>query len=294
MTAPAVPGPNRLEATTRRMSALSISAYSNPYRRFAWPAAAPADSLAMSRALSPSAALPCVMQLGDEQRWRLALLEATSFFSLNIAGERELMVGLAARLFGNLPLHVSHYLQHFLHEENAHTVAFARFCLDYGGVIFRPLQLRFDHAFLPGEEEFLFFARVLVFEEIAHFYNQQLADDDSLWPIARDINRYHAEDEARHISFGRALVADLWEQSGARWSAEQKRGIAGYLARYVQTVLRSYVNPDVYRTLGLAADARELILVSPHWIALAERSSRSVTRWLRAIGAGDPSPPAVG
>jgi hypothetical protein len=287
MTEPTSVLEGRLEATTQRLAAKSIDAFVNPHVRFAWPARPAPDRLAMSPALLPMAGHPVFRELNDEQRWRLSLLEAVNFFSLNIAGERELMTGLASRLYSDLPLYVSRYLQHFLHEENAHTAVFARFCLEYGGLIFRDRQMNFPRQFLPGEEDFVFFARALIFEEIAHFYNQRLAADEELWVLARDINRYHAEDETRHIAFGRLYATEMWDRCGAHWRTEDKLRIAGYLGRYIQTVQRSYVNADVYRNLGLPAEVREEILLSEHWISVAEQSARSVTRWLRTIGLSD-------
>lgn len=275
----------RLEAATARLSALSIEQYTNPYQRFSWPAQAAEDWLAMSEGLMPLSGHPVFTTLSDEQRWRLALLEAVNFFSLNIGGERELMTGLAQRLYQGRPAFISRYLQHFLHEENAHTVVFARFCLDYGGLIFADRQLRFPREFLPGEEEFLFFARVLIFEEIAHFYNRRIAADQDVWSLARDINRYHAEDETRHIAFGRLLVEEMWERFAPEWNPDEKRRIGQYLTRYMATVLHSYVNPDVYRTIGLPPGVRQQILESPHWISLAEESTGRITRWLKKIGA---------
>jgi hypothetical protein len=284
MTEPASPRSKRLEATARRLAVQSVGAFANPHTRFSWPARPPGDRLCMSEALLPLAGHPLYRELTDEQRWRLALIETVNFFSLNIAGERDLMTGLASRLYGNVPVYISRYLQHFLHEENAHTAVFAQFCLDYGGFVFRDRQVKFPQQFLPGEEDFVFFARTLIFEEIAHFYNRELAADQSVWVLVRDINRYHAEDETRHIAFGRLYVAEMWERYGAQWSPEDKRRIGGYLSRYIQTVQRSYVNADVYRHLDLPAEVRDEILRSAHWIALAERSARSVNRWLRALG----------
>ena len=137
----------RLEAVTARLSALSIAQYTNPYQLFSWPARAADDWPAMSEDLLSLSGHPVVATLTDEQRWRLALLEAVNFFSLNIAGERELMTGLAQRIHRGRAPSLSGYLQHFLQEENAHTVVFSRFCLDYGGMIYAGRQLEFPRRF---------------------------------------------------------------------------------------------------------------------------------------------------
>jgi hypothetical protein len=275
---------SRLERTVPRLTALSLVARSDSHRRFDWPSRVATDSLAMSEALLPIAGLAIYRELTDEQRWRLALLEAANFFSLNVAGERELMSGLAQRLYRDRPAFISSYLQHFLDEESAHTAVFARFCIDYGGGIFPDRQVRFPREFARGEEEFLFFARILVFEEVAHFYNKAIAADTQVWPLARAINRYHAEDECRHIAYGRLQVEEMWQRFAAQWSADERTRIGQYLVRYTATVLGSYVNPDVYRAAGLPAGVRRQILESPHWKSLAERSTARTRRWLSKIG----------
>ena len=278
---------SRLERTAPRLAALSIIHRPSSHGLFDWPSSVATDRLAMSEALLPIAGLAVYRELSDEQRWRLALLEAANFFSLNINGERELMSGLSLRLYKGRPASISSYLQHFLDEENAHTAVFARFCLDYGGGIFPDRQVQFPRELARGEEEFLFFARVLIFEEVAHFYNKAIASDPDVWPLAREINRYHAEDESRHIAFGRLQVEELWGRIAAPWSADEKKRIGSYLSRYTTTVLRSYVNPGVYRAAGLAPAVRQQILESPHWISLAERSTARITRWLKKIGVTD-------
>lgn len=276
----------RLELATARLVERSLRAYTNPYLLFAWPSAAPRDRLAMPENMLSLAGHSSASGLNDEQRWRLALFEAVSFFSLNIAGERELMVGLAQRLYRTVPDHISRYLQHFLHEENAHSAVFARFCLQYGERIYPDRQLRFDRVFLPGEEEFLFFARVLVFEELAHHYNKRIAGDDDVWPLARAIHAYHADDEVRHIAFGRLLVAELWERFAPQWVASERARIGAYLERYLEATMRSYVNPSVYATIDaeFSPSLRDEVLVSPHWNGLARETTKGVRRWLGHLG----------
>jgi P-aminobenzoate N-oxygenase AurF len=280
---PRVPPIRSFEASTRRLIERSTATGANRYAGFAWPTPA-RDRLAMSPAFTPLAGLPIYREMNDERRWQLAMLEAVNFFSLNINGERDLMRGLEARVAGDLPEHVSRYLPHFLHEEAAHTEVFKRFCLTYGGCILRDRQVRFPQQFLAGEENFVFFARALIFEEIADFYNRKLAADDNLWLLAQDINRYHAEDEARHIAFGRLYVSTMWEELGKHWTVEEKARIAGSLKRYLHNVQRSYVNADVYQKLGMAPEVREEVLRSVHWMAIAEQSARKLTHWLGSIG----------
>ena len=280
---PRGPPLHSFEVSTRRLIERSTRAGANRYVGFAWGQPAP-DRLAMSPALLPLAGLPVYRELNDERRWQLTLLEAVNFFSLNINGERDVMLGLEARLGGDTPGHVSQYLPYFLQEEAAHTEVFKRFCLSYGGKIFRDRHVRFPQEYLPGEETFVFFARALIFEEIADFYNRKLAADDNLWRLAREINRYHAEDEARHIAFGRLYVSTLWEELGRLWTAEEKARIAGSLGRYLHSVQRLYVNPDVYQELGMSPEVREEILRSAHWAAIAEQSARKLSGWLRSIG----------
>ena len=242
--APRVPPIRSFEASASRLIERSMSAGANRYAGFAWSAPAP-DRLAMSPAFTPLAGHPVYQELNDERRWQLALLEAVSFFSLNISGERDLMRGLEARVAGVVPEHVSRYLPCFLREEAAHTEVFKRFCHTYGGFIFRDRQVRFPQEFLPGEENFVFFARALIFEEIADFYNRKLAADDTLWLLVRDIHRYHAEDEARHIAFGRLYVSTLWDELGKHWTVGRRRASAAPL-NGICTACNAYTSMPMY------------------------------------------------
>jgi hypothetical protein len=270
----------RLSAASARLSALSLRAFTNPHTRFTFPSQPARDRLAMPESLLTLGGL------SDEQRWRLALLEATQFFSLNIAGERELMQGLAARLYTGPLAATSEYLQHFLAEENAHTVVFARFCMSYAGKIYPSRELRLEREHLAGEEEFLFFARVLLFEEIANWWNQRIAADDEVWSLAREINEYHALDEARHIAFGRQAVAALWERYAPAWPSEARLRLGAYLEQYVGATQRSYVNPSVWRDLGMGGDLleqREQVLARPERRALDEAAAARGLQYLREL-----------
>ena len=132
----------------------------------------------MSPALLPLAGLPVYRELNDERRRQLTLLETEFFLSQHQRRARS-DVGAGGAAGGRYTRARLQICWYFLQEEAAHTEVFKRFCLSYGGKIFRDRHVRFPQEYLPGEETFVFFARALIFEEIADFYNRKLAADDT-------------------------------------------------------------------------------------------------------------------
>ncbi len=254
-----------VERATSSLSRVSSARFRNPHQLFAWPSRPDPYRLAMSQPLISLSAHPIWATLSDEQRWKAALLETGYFYSLNISGERELMVGLASRLHQGPLAAASEYLLHFLQEECAHSAVFTRFCRTYLGHVYPDRQMRLPRSFLPGEEELLFFAQVLVFEHLALWHNMQNARDQEIWPLARAIHAFHGEDEARHLAFGRTVVEMLWRKHAPGWGEEGRAGVSAYLQRYLDALQRLYVSPFVYRDLGLPdpMGLREQVLALP-------------------------------
>lgn len=286
MTEEALPS-LRLETASRALCRISIRRYANPHTLFEWPETVPSDRWAMSESLTPLFAHPLYSSFDDETRWRYHLLEAANFFSLNIAGEREQLMGVARRLHGSKSTAVSEYLQHLLHEENAHSVVFARFCRTYVGGIYPNVHAHLPREYLPGEEDIVFFSRILIFEELATHFNVQIAGDEDVWPLARQINAYHAQDESRHIAFGRRVIEDLWDTHALRWSGEDRARVGAYLRNYLEITMRGYVNPTVFRQLGLPQNARLLrdeVLRSEGRQSVHAATTRRVEKFFQKMG----------
>ena len=219
---------------------------------FDWPERIGEDEWCMSPELVSLHGTEAFETLDEAKRRRLAAAEAVNFFSLNIHGERALVAGIAQRLYRAGGVSQERYLHHFLAEENRHMALFGEYCRRYAGKIYADKKVALAAGYTQGEEEFLFFARVLVFEEIVDRYNQVMAQDARLAPIVRRINRLHHRDEARHLAFGRRLVAELFERHAPRWSAGELAHARAELAAYFRTCWSEYYNPDVYRDAGLA------------------------------------------
>lgn len=216
-----------------------------------WPDALdPSEAWYFSPELMTLAGSETLHGLSEERLKRLSFHENINFFSLNIHGERYLMAGLATRMYG--PQHRSEYeyLHHFLDEENKHLHYFGTFCQKYAGKIYPDRKLSFASDSVPGEEDFLFFYRVLVFEEIADYFNQITAKDERIHPFVRQLHLMHHLDEVRHLAFGRLVIKDLHARWWTQWSDVVQARVREYAERYAEAVWSEYYSPDMYRDAG--------------------------------------------
>jgi hypothetical protein len=241
-----------LRQTVERLSELSRARYTNPYVAVTWPDAVdPAGEWFFIPELSTLYGTRYWSTMDGAGQRRLAFHEAANFFSLNIHGEKALMEGLAARLYRPDLVEVADYLHHFLDEENKHSVYFGGFCQRYARV-YPSRNVPFPRPPEPGVDDFLFFAKVLIFEEHADRYNVLQAKDERLHELARFINGAHHADESRHLVFNRAIVQALWDTHAPGWDERKRAAVREYLGQFFAATWREYYNPDVYADGGFA------------------------------------------
>jgi len=260
--------------------------YVNPYEYLEWPETLDRERWYTSPELVSLHGTDTWDALDEQARKRLSFFEAVNFFSLNIHGEKSLVEGLARRLYAGGVEGYSAYLHHFLDEENKHMVYFGGFCSRYAGKVYRDRKVAFPREYAEGEEDFLFFAKVLVFEEIVDAYNVRMSKDERLEPIARRINLIHHLEETRHLAFGRAITADLFERHAPRWDIETRRSVSDYLVSYLRATWKEYWNPDVYADAGLSdpyVNAR-LGFEHPSRVALRREIAGGCVRFLLEHG----------
>jgi len=282
-----------LEATVERLCRVSVEQCIDPHAQIEWPERVDEDAWYTSPELVSLYGTPTWEALGEAQRKRLSFFEAINFFSLNIHGERMLIEGLARRLYRRGQEAISPYLHHFLDEENKHMSYFGQFCTRYAGKVYPEKKLPFEQEFAPGEEDFLFFSKVLVFEEIVDVYNRRMSRDERVAPIAREIHRLHHFEETRHLSFGREVVAELFARHRAQWPEDVLRGVRATLAAYLGATWKEYYNPDAYRDAGLpdAFELRRIALASACGRAHRSEVSEGCLRFLLKEGILEEAPP---
>lgn len=259
-------------ATARRLSAVSTRTYQNPYTAVEWPDHLDPDNDWFSTPEQLSLYGTSMWDSMDTTaRKRLAFHEAANFYSVNIHGEKSLMAGLSNRLYRKDLLDVTDYLHHFLDEENKHSIYFGGFCTRYARV-YPSRQIHMPVTRGRDIDDFLFFAKTMIFEEIADELNQIQARDERLHPVARFINDNHHREETRHLVFGREVTAALWQHCEPGWDTTTVEDVRGELGDFFTASWREYYNPDVYAAIGLGDPWQ---IAEDAWTSPAQRTRRA-------------------
>ncbi|WP_220212287.1 diiron oxygenase [Streptomyces sp. WELS2] len=267
---------------------LSAKAGHHPYTAFDWPAALPGDEYWFSPELLSVHGTEYADELSDEQLCALSRWESVNFHSLNVHGIRERLIEVTRRVHTPGFEVPSEFLHHFIGAENERMWSFAAFCMKYGGRIYPDEKLRPPPAGEdPALEDFLVFARILLFERIVGPYHVRLAADARLPPVVRRLDRIRHQDAGRHNASTVRLVRLLWERLAESGPGEEERRAADRrLSEYLRTTMASFYNPAAYRDAGLAdgPDLRKRLLDHPVRQAAHARVLRDATDFLHGIG----------
>jgi hypothetical protein len=208
--------------TADRLSRLSRRSYQNPYSFSEWPQHLEPDQDWFTTPEYVSLhGTEVWARLDEPARRRVAFHEAAGFYSLNIHGEKSLMQGLAARLYRSDLMEIADYLHHFLDEENKHSVYFGGFCARYAR-LHRSRQAPFGTPRGGDVDDFMFFARTLIFEEIVDHYNRVQARDRRLHPLSRFITASWREYYHPDV-YADAGLPDPWELAETAWCNPAQR-----------------------------------------------------------------------
>jgi hypothetical protein len=201
-----------------RLSDASVRRHWEAYRDIEWDAPEheirPDDARWEAReAWDPLAASPWYRDQSPADRAALGLSRQAVLMKLSIEFEAVLSEGLlrfAARLPDGHP--AFRYVYHEITEEAEHSMMFQEF-INRSGVALGPLA---DGAEMYGKiaaaaatSPVLFFVAVLSGEEAFDRIQRLMLTSSSLHPLAERIGRIHVTEEARHVSFARALLRDL-------------------------------------------------------------------------------------
>ncbi len=100
---------------------------------------------------------------------------------------------------------------------------------------------------LPGGRA-MGYLLILAVEELLDTTNRATMRDDTIHPVSRQIAKLHVMEEARHVSFAKTYLTEVWPTLLESERAEAA-AVAPFAVDYVAALM---VNDDLYEALGIA------------------------------------------
>jgi len=286
--------PSSAAELVERLGNLSIERAWSPYTGFDWPETLdPEAEYYMTPELMSLYGTESFESLSEAQRKRLSFHEINNLFSFVLLGERAVIGGMTEVMYRKDTMGpITDYMHHFVDEENRHMVMFSIFCNKYLGKVYPEKKVTIDRKLAPGEEDLVFYCRVLIVEELGDVYNRRMMIDENINDLVRQINEYHHLDESRHLSFGRAWAAELFKKHSENWTAEQLQTFQSWLGEFFVSSWSDFYNPSVYRDAGLdnAYQLRLDAMSNPTQQAFRESTSAKLLKFFLKHGFLDKAP----
>ena len=133
-----------------------------------------------------------------------------------------------------------------------------------------------------AEGRTLSYVLILAIEEMLDYANRQAMRDDRVHPTSRAIARLHVAEEARHVSFAKSYLTEIWPTLDA---TEQTvvREVAPVLVAEITSLS---LNPEVFEHLGIA-DGEAIAKANPNHQANVIAGLSKLTGFLTELGAID-------
>jgi len=237
------------------------------------------------------------LDLTADQRRTLSREEVASMFDNGIRFEAVLEAGFALRIAQAPDITDPRitYLFHEMGEETRHQRLFQRVIREIGPTARNPLAAnalvrildRVGTRWILNHPATLY-TMVISGEEIPDLLQKLASEHPDTDPFLASVNRYHRQEEARHLSFARSMLADVWAGAsrGERW------GIHHVVPVAIRQMYEFLVHPGVYETVGLDGWATwKAVNKLPERIAVRQQATKPILGAL--IDAGMISPRRV-
>ncbi len=284
MTLPAAPVAPSAEpavrpATTKveRLNAASVRRVLEPEEMFDWSSLGSgqivADELLTTVGLD--------LDLTAEQKARLSREEVAAMLSTGIRFEAALMAGFSLEIAtaDDLVDPRITYMLHEMGEETRHSRAFARVV----GAIEPTATDPFRHGVIGRiadrmmrwtiNSPSVLYTFVLAGEEIPDLLQKIASEHPDTDPLLASVNRYHRQEEARHLAFARVHLPELWADAGRveRWRVLHAAPLG------ISQLFSAFVHPGVYEAVGLPPmKTWRAVNKTPQRLALRYAATRGV------------------
>lgn len=229
------------------------------------------------------------IELDSAQRAQLSREETASMLTTGVLFEAVLMAGFSMQLSetGDLSDPRVAYMLHEIGEETRHSRAFAR--------LVEALAPQADHPLDRGiaakvvrtvcrtimRSPALLTVFVLAGEEIPDLLQRMASEHPDTDPLLAAVNRYHRAEEARHLSFARTILPEVWADASRRERFRIRHG-APYA---IHALFDIFVQPGVYAVVGLPGFGTwRAVNKTPQRVAIRHAGTRPIVRALLDAG----------
>jgi hypothetical protein len=230
------------------------------------------------------------LDLDDDQRRRLAREEAAAITEEGIRFEAVLMAGfgLGIQRADTVTDPWITYALHEMGEETRHSRLFVRLVEQLGPTARNPfnrgvlgaVKRRFLGAMIKRPA--LLYTLVLAGEEIPDLIQKRQAEHPDTDAFLAAVNRYHRQEEARHLAFARIRLPEVWA-SASKVDRGQVRRLAPFI---IQCQLEGLLHPGIYRAAGLPGwSTWRAVHRSDAVVGLRREATRPILRELQKAGA---------
>jgi hypothetical protein len=223
-------------------------------------------------------------EMTDLERRTYSRHEAAALCAAGIWFENELMQ-IVLRHLAELPVtDPSHrYLLTEVADECRHSTMFGEFIRRAGTPAYAPVLTdglgKIDT--LPGGRA-MGYLLILAVEELLDMTNRATMRDERVHPVSRQIAKVHVLEEARHVSFAKTYLTELWPTI----PADERAAACDLAPHAVRFVADLMVNDDVFETLGIA-DGGEIARTNPRHVARITQDLEKLTGFLEELGVID-------
>ncbi len=212
--------------------------------------------------------------LTDEQKRILAREEFASIVDTGVRFESVLMAGFSLDILSRPDLTDPRvtYLLHEMGEETRHSRLFVRLLDQVKPQAKNPLDNPVGRIALQAVMPLLtampslFCLLVLSGEEVPDLLQKLASEHPETDPMIKAVSKYHRQEEARHLAFGRMLFPEQWAAAGPI-----ERFLVRHLGSRIATAMfDTIVHPGVYGAIGLPT--------WPTWRAVNRSAGRTAMR----------------
>ena len=123
---------------------------------------------------------------------------------------------------------------------------------------------------------------VLAGEEIPDLLQKRTLEHPDTDPFLAQVNRYHRQEEARHLAFARLRLPEIW----ARAPRRHRFAVRHIAPAIIRSQLRGVLHPGIYGAAGLPGWKRALaVYQSPSGVDLRQQATRPILATLLEAGA---------